>query len=209
MLILHFLLIASSFGLNLQTLQKSRFNYALCGSHHLGRYGNFLDSLSRPRNKPMEELQKKLNIKDDKEVKSGADLRKNRERNLRTYTENNPYDVIKIPEKPFSFSPETIKSIVETLNNSIQGQGPDTSRLADRIGLINWTDFSLLAENDIPGFAGSPSFQKNLISWTRYHIRKGDIVRKGSMWTWDSTRLNRYGRFRRTIVPRNKEPSRI
>ena len=72
----------------------------------------------------------------------------------------------------------------------------------ERVGVVNWDEFSKIAMTDITGYAEDLKFQRKLISWIQYHIRKGDILFKETKWVWNSTRLHKYGRFRKKIVPR-------
>ena len=64
------------------------------------------------------------------------------------------------------------------------------------------TVFNNLALMEIDGFEDNEKFQIKLISWAKYHIRKGDIVFTDSTWRWNPTRIKRYGKCTKVIVPR-------
>lgn len=180
----------------------------LHGSKHSGRYGSFIDTFPRPKNKKAEKLASEINLPDKTiQTQNGADLRRNRERNLRTYKENNPYDVIRVPEVPMNLPPETIFAIIKTLNLILNGKDRAELTDAERVGVINWSEFESISNIEIDGFETDLKFRKKLLSWTRYHIRKRDIVFKDNMWLWDNTRLRRHGRVRTAIVPRKPNKS--
>ena len=131
-------LIAPINALKFLQSNKIQSSTALFGSHHLGRYGSFVDTLQRPRNKAMEEMYKDLNLPTKVDAKNGADLRKERTRNLKTYHRENPYDVIKTPLKPLNFDLDTILSIVSTLNLSLEGKDRSELTTEERVGVIDW-----------------------------------------------------------------------
>ena len=180
----------------------------LYGSKHSGRYGSFIDTFPRPKNKKAEKLASEINLPDKTiQTQNGADLRRNRERNLKTYKENNPYDVIRVPEVPMNMQPETVFAIIKTLNVILDGKDRAALTDAERVGVINWSEFDRIGKIEIDGFGTDIKFHKKLLSWTKYHIRKRDIVFKDNVWLWDNTRLRRHGRVRTAIIPRKPNKS--
>ena len=182
--------------------------FVLHGSNHLGRYGAFIDTFPRPKNKKAEKLANEINLPTNIQSENGADLRRNRERNLKTYKENNPYDVIKVPEVPMNLTPEAIASVIKSLNMILNNKTRSELSDAERVGLVNWYEFDKIARVEIDNYETDSRYQKKLLSWTKYHIRKRDIVFAEEKWFWDNTRLRRHGRVRGIIVPRSK-PSKV
>lgn len=182
-----------------------KLSFSLFGSRHLGRYGSFVDTFQRPKNKQMDEMYKTLNLPASTD-KNGAELKKGRERNLVKYKQENPYDVVRTPLKPFKFDQSTVDGVLKTLNLIINGR--DRSQLSDaeRVGVINWFAFNEIANNEIEDFESDAKMRDKLISWVKYHIRKGDIVfdLEKCVWKWDNSRLRRHGKVVKTIVPRNQ-----
>ena len=189
-------------------MPKSSFSSTvLYGSHHLGRYGAFIDTFPRPKNKKAEKLANEIKLPENIQSINGADLRRKRERNLKTYKVNNPYDVIKVPEVPMNMAPETIASILKSLNMLLNNRARSELSDTERVGLVNWSEFDKIATSEIEQYGTDLKFQRKLLSWTRYHIRKRDIVFQDQAWFWDNSRLRRHGRIRSIIVPRKKESS--
>jgi len=184
---------------------KSTNNVCLYGSRHLGRYGSFVDTFQRPKDKKMADMYQSLNLAPSTD-KNGAELKKSRTRNLVKYKQENPYDVIRTQLKPFRFDQSTIDGVLKTLNMILGGR--DRSQLSDaeRVGVINWYSFDEIANKEIENFETDGKMRDKLISWVKYHIRKGDIVfdLEKSLWKWDPTRLRRHGKVVKTIVPRNQ-----
>lgn len=180
-------------------------NFALYGSRHLGRYGSFVDTFQKPKNKQMDELYKNLEIPTSTD-KSGAELRRDRERNLVKYKQENPYDVIRTPLKPLNFDQNTVNSVLKTLNMILNGRDKSQLSDAERVGVINWFAFEEIANTEIEDFQSNPKMREKLISWIKYHIRKDDIRfdLESSVWKWDNSRLRRHGKVVKTIVPRNR-----
>lgn len=139
-------------------------------------------------------------------AKTGAELKKARTRNLVKYKQENPYDVVRTQLKPFIFDQSTINGVLKTLNLILNGRDKSQLSDAERVGVINWYSFHDIASVEIEDFDSDEKMREKLISWVKYHIRKGDIVfdLEKSLWKWDQTRLRRHGRVVKTIVPRNQ-----
>jgi hypothetical protein len=166
---------ATSFTFNTRSVRSS--STALFGGSHRGRYGNFLDILPRPKDPKKEELLERLGVKDiEKRAPSatGQEKRKDRERDLKIAKAETPVIEYPVPLKKRNWSDEEIDTVIDCLNLSYGNKKREELSDKERIGLIDWSEFDMHAEERISDYS-TPQVRNKVVSWIKYHIKKKEI----------------------------------
>lgn len=180
----------------------SQFNIpaqtCLFARKHLAYQGTFLDSLSRVKDPKKEEMYSRLELSPSVD-KTGDEMRKGRNRDLKEAKRNSPFKIVTQPAKYLKHSEEEILAIVTVLNACLAGKERNDLTTEERVGLINWTSFD---ENAVGKLDNYDEERKSIKSWIQYHVGKGDIKFEGVAWRWDDSRIKRYGKKIKVAVPK-------
>lgn len=162
----------------------------LFASKHKASSGIFLDTIKPARSLPDEKLLKELNLgsliksQQDLDAITGSELRKNRDRNLKNMQFLPSFDY-SVPRKTRNMPDEQIMKIIQCLNLSYGGKSREELSDAERVGVINWADFDMHADEVIEGYAAEDEkLRKTLNGWIKYHRAKKDIVFDVDTWRW-------------------------
>jgi len=154
---------------------------------YITKYTQFTDY--RTIDPKMKEFQKReildietiLDEESSSTYKSGADLRKERNRDLKSIHRDQQLQVkSRVLGKTTKKSSDDINSIVSCLNESFT--------LIDKITVspekhIDWDRFDAIAASSIGNYS---AVNKNITTrnWIKFHIRKGDIIFRNGSWLW-------------------------
>jgi hypothetical protein len=158
---------------------------ALCvAGRRQQQYGNFFDQENVDIKGKKSSFQKSLNIDIENLVEStessgyqsGDDLRKARERDLKTVKkEQEPVIPDTSQERSTKKTNEEIDRVIDCLNQSM-GKGKSVGELTDneRVGLIDWAKFDAAAQGVIPDYV-ERGMQNTTRNWVEFHRKKNDI----------------------------------
>jgi hypothetical protein len=162
---------------------------------HLASKGLFLDTFPRDKNKKAEnflkEIESKINLSVEEGLKTGAELRSSRNRNLKEAKKD--IDSIQLnirspesKEKKYQGkkSIEEIALVIECLNE-LYGSKQTLSH-AEVVGSFDWEEFNTFIIKRSEASFSNEKALKDLKSWILYHRRKGDILFSSGRWSWSA-----------------------
>jgi len=119
----------------------------------------------------------------------GALLRRSRLRNLKEAKVQSD-SVVNVPPPPVmprKWGPEEVANVVKCLNLSYGNRKREELNDKQRLGIIDWAEFDLHAEQIIPGYnqEGNTKVRSRVFSWVTFHIQKRDIRFNWDKWLWD------------------------
>ena len=193
--LLLFSLIANAFSFNLkfrfEKSLSSKFNTALEVSKHRASYGQFLDTVPKKKDPKAEKLRASINLKEIlsnvQDTQTGAQLRSERERNLVIAEKTIVSIDYTVPDKTRKWSKESIKEVIDTLNESYGHKSREEHNDNERVGMIDWDDFNTHGMMIISDYESSKT-QKKVISWVKFHRQKRNIVFDHDKWIWTEKR---------------------
>lgn len=217
-------------GRRLQQVRHRAEVTELFGSKHRGRYNSFVDSLPS-KNKPSNPVHESIleKVQHEFDVKSGQELRKSRERNLKIVQKLQPPSSISPPPTPkrydraicvFTFSfmnkftfhrkydDELIANIIKCLNSSYGHKPREELSKEQRLGIVDWSEFDIYAEDILNNYDNIKG-RERIISWIKFHIRKRDIRFHYDTWIWDPKPDGRMRQTWRKAVVKQLQEKRI
>ncbi|KAJ1429272.1 hypothetical protein B484DRAFT_449513 [Ochromonadaceae sp. CCMP2298] len=117
------------------------------------------------------------------EYQSGAELRKNRNRDLKEVRNTQDKPVVFIDDRTYNKSPEYIEAIIRILNQSYGSKSRDELSEEERVGLIDWDKFDQEAGNVVESYLEGTTRSK-IVHWVTFHRKKKDIVFEYDTWAW-------------------------
>lgn len=155
------------------------------GSKHRSRYGLFTDTLPTSKTKT-KRLVDGIDLPEEEEdVKTGAELRRSRIRNLKEAQKAIPEIEYRSPPGPTrNWSDEEINQAILCLNLTYGNKPREELSDEERVGLINWEVFDTHAAGVIPNYSDERT-RKKVVSWILYHRKKMDIRYVGNSWVFD------------------------
>jgi len=119
----------------------------------------------------------------------GALLRRSRLRNLKEakVQSDSIINVSPPPVTPRKWDEEDIANVVKCLNLSYGNRKREQLTDKQRLGIIDWAEFDLHAEQFIGGYNQdeSPKVRGRVFSWVTFHVQKRDIRFNWDTWMWD------------------------
>lgn len=156
------------------------------GSKHRSRYGLFTDTLPTGKPSKIKRMVEKIDLPEgDESVKTGAELRRSRIRNLKEAQKAIPVVEYRSPPgQTRNWSDEEINQAILCLNLTYGNKAREELSDEERVGLINWELFDAHAATVIPNYSDERT-RKKVISWILYHRKKMDIRYVQSQWVFD------------------------
>ena len=154
---------------------------------YITKYTQFTDyraidpKMKEFQNREVLDIETILDEESSSTYKSGADLRKERNRDLKSVQRDQQLQVkSRVLGKTTKKSTDDISSIVSCLNESFTVD--DQSSLSPEEH-INWDRFDAIAASSIGNYS---AVNKNITTrnWIKFHMRKGDIVFRNGSWLW-------------------------
>lgn len=125
--------------------------------------------------------------------KSGTDLRKERNRNLKAVKRDQKpatSNIINLGNKISKKSENEIDIIINSLNEAHQmkislSSEEEAKSQSILYGVIDWIEFDKIALNVVTNYS-EISVRNKTHNWTKFHIRKGDISfsTNEQIWSW-------------------------
>jgi hypothetical protein len=119
----------------------------------------------------------------DDSTSTGNDLRKNRNKDLKTVKRDQP-KVLRPIGKVSNWNQTDIDLVITSLNLSYGDKSREELTATQRVGLINWVDFNKFVSIDKEGYEEDERLQHKFTTWTAYHVKKGDIKFLFDKWIW-------------------------